>query len=142
MRGLAIKAMQGDAASQCQFAAAFKHGHGGIMRSDKLAMEWYSRSANQGYANAQYGLGRYYQEGFSVPRDDAKAVEWYLKAATQGHANAQYEVALSYDQSRGVPKDKSKAMGWYLKSANGGNLFARASYVSLRDNGYKTPLVD
>jgi TPR repeat protein len=40
--------------------------------------------AEQGYASAQYNLGRMYANGDGVPEDDAEAVRWYRLAAEQG----------------------------------------------------------
>ncbi|EGE27627.1 tetratricopeptide repeat family protein, partial [Moraxella catarrhalis O35E] len=43
--------------------------------------EWYTKAANQGYADAQFNLALMYYEGQGVSQDDQKAVEWYTKAA-------------------------------------------------------------
>ncbi len=52
------------------------------------AAAWYRRAANQGDADAQYSLGRLYENGTGVPKDTAQAAAWYRKAADQGHADA------------------------------------------------------
>ena len=39
------------------------------------------RSAEQGDAEAQFSLGRMYDEGEGVAEDDAEAVRWYRLAA-------------------------------------------------------------
>ena len=52
-------------------------------------METFSRA---GDANAQYGLGVMYHNGYGVKQDDFEAVNWYRKAAEQGHASAQYSL--------------------------------------------------
>ena len=64
-----------------------REGRGGLPQSDALAVEWYRKAADQGYAQAQYNLGGMYEEGRGgLPQSDALAVEWYRKAADQGYA--------------------------------------------------------
>ena len=53
------------------------------------AMKWYRMAADQGYANAQYGLGIMYDNGRGAVQDYSAAMKWYRMAADQGHANAQ-----------------------------------------------------
>ncbi|KAF9135245.1 hypothetical protein BGW39_003925 [Mortierella sp. 14UC] len=140
LRGLVARAMQGDAKSQYQLAVSYRNGSDELSQNDKLAMEWYNKAADQGHTKAQYCLGEYYDEGFSVPKDYVKAVEWYLKAARQGDVDAQFLVGLRYEYGQGVSQDKSKAMGWYFKAVNAGYKSARSRYGSLRDKGYTISL--
>lgn len=42
------------------------------------------KSAEQGYALAQYSLGTCYQTGNGVPKSEEEAIKWYQKAADQG----------------------------------------------------------
>ena len=46
------------------------------------------RSAEQGYTEAQYNLGRCYYNGEGVSQDYTQAVYWWRKAAEQGHRMA------------------------------------------------------
>ena len=46
------------------------------------------RSAEQGYTEAQYNLGRCYYNGEGVSQDYTQAVYWWSKAAEQGNADA------------------------------------------------------
>ena len=48
------------------------------------AKRWYTEAANQGDANAQYGLARLYREGKGVEADFEVGRECYLKAAAAG----------------------------------------------------------
>ncbi|MBE9589341.1 tetratricopeptide repeat protein, partial [Moraxella sp. K1630] len=50
------------------------------------AIEWYTKSANQGYAEAQYNLGVMYYNGHGIKQDYQKAFEWHSKSASQGFA--------------------------------------------------------
>ena len=73
--------------------------------------------AMQGDAEAQYKLGRIYDQGKDVPEDDARAASWYRKAAEQGVANAQIALSNLYYAGEGVPKDASQALFWYRRAA-------------------------
>jgi TPR repeat protein len=58
------------------------------------AVKWYRKSAERGYAEAQYRLGFLYEYGRGVPRDIKEARNWYKKAASQGDISA--KTALKY----------------------------------------------
>jgi TPR repeat protein len=74
-----------------------------------------AREANHGKADAQFILGRMYQQGIGVAKDGAKAVEWYRKAADQGQAAAMSSLGLAYADGLGVPRSEDEALGWYRK---------------------------
>ena len=57
-------------------------------RDDEEAMKWYRKAAEQGNAEAQYRLGRFYERGWGVVKDEAEAMKWYRKAAEQGYQYA------------------------------------------------------
>jgi tetratricopeptide (TPR) repeat protein len=48
------------------------------------AFKWHTKSAAQGYANAEINLGILYEDGLGVTKDISKAIEWYTKAAEKG----------------------------------------------------------
>ncbi len=50
----------------------------------KKAVHWYTKSAEQGDAEAQYHLGVMYKNGRGVPQDHEKAIKWFTKSAEQG----------------------------------------------------------
>jgi TPR repeat protein len=49
-------------------------------------VEWFRKSAQQGYAWTEYNLGFMYANGKGVSQDYTEAVKWYRKAAEQGAA--------------------------------------------------------
>ena len=57
----------------------------GATHDYKKAFEWYTKSAEQGYAIGQCNLGVMYEKGHGVTKDHKKAIDWYTKAAEQGH---------------------------------------------------------
>ena len=89
-----------------------------ILFNANHAIELYLKSAEQGYAVAQYNLGLCYEFGEGVEQDFVKSAEWYEKSAEQGHAVAQYHLAYYYEMGKGVKKDISKAYELYKKSAD------------------------
>jgi TPR repeat protein len=64
--------------------------------------------AEQGNAEAQYGLGVMHWEGHGVPQNYGEAFNWFRKAATLGRAEAQYRVGQMYFIAQGVPQDYGK----------------------------------
>ena len=54
----------------------------------KTELEATKEKADQGFADAQSGLGYMYQEGQGVEQDFKEALKWYQKAADQGYAAA------------------------------------------------------
>jgi uncharacterized protein len=84
------------------------------------AVKWYRKAADQGFALAQYHLGRMYYIGNGVPKNDAEAVRWFRLAADQGNARAQYVLGLIYAFGKGVPQDYVSAHMWFnLAAAQG-----------------------
>ena len=63
-----------------------------LNRHDKKAVYWFTKSAQQGNANAQHNLGLAYYEGKRVKKNYKQALEWFTKSAEQGNANAQYNL--------------------------------------------------
>ena len=90
------------------------------------AIEWYTKSANQGLAEAQYNLGVMYYNGQGVKRDYPKAFELFTKSANQGYAKAEYNLGVMYYNGHGIKQDYQKAFEWFTKSANQG--YAEAEY--------------
>ena len=61
-----------------------------IEKDTEHAIEWFTRSAEQGNQYAQYMLGKLYLAGKEVPRDEEKAAYWLTQSAEQGNQYAQY----------------------------------------------------
>lgn len=89
------------------------------------ALEVWLPMAEQGVADAQYGIAVMYENGHGVPKDEAKALEWYLKAAEQGDANAQFMAAVIYGRGTSVKYDVLERLKWYHKAAEQGHVMAQ-----------------
>jgi len=57
----------------------------GIQQNDQQAYKWFLKSAEQGYAPAQYAVGVALREGRGVQANAVNAGTWLKKAAAQGY---------------------------------------------------------
>lgn len=87
---------------------------------NNAAFDLYMKSAEQGYAVAQYAIGAFYFQGDHVSKDLSKALEWFTKAAEQGFAPAQFSVGMRHLYGEGTPEDAAKAVEWLTKAAEQG----------------------
>lgn len=78
------------------------------------------RHAESGDAQAQFELGRAYEDGVGVAQDDERAAQWFRKSADQGNARGQNALGVMYALGRGVQRDKEEAVRWYKKAAKQG----------------------
>ena len=81
--------------------------------NDVAAADLARKSAEAGYAPAEYQLGAYYDNA----GDSASAVNWYKKAADQGFGLAEHDYAEFLASGRGVQKDLQLAKVYYLRAA-------------------------
>ena len=81
--------------------------------------------ADAGDANAAYGMGLLYGNGFGVDMNDELALNYYGIAAEQGHADAAFNLAVMHQNGWGVPMDEEKANEWYKLAADKGNTEAQ-----------------
>jgi TPR repeat protein len=81
------------------------------------AVEWHTKSSEQGHSLAMNNLGYCYEHGQGCDQNDTKAVEWYEKSANLGCITAMSNLGTMYQYGRGVTKDLTKAREWYTKAA-------------------------
>ena len=106
---------------------------GEVLDNDpELAAGWFYRSAEQGYADAQFNLGLIYANGEGVAQDMNEAVELFKKAAEQGHVDAQNNLGALYFMGEGVTRDEDKAIDWFEKAAAQGNEEAKSNLEAIR----------
>ena len=105
------------------------------------AKEIIINSAEDGNAEAQYLLSRYYQDpnGLNQPK---VGEQWLLKTAQNGNPSAQYYYA--WDLSAGWKKSSveklSKAIYWFEKAGYNGSDKAYANLGALYDNNERNVL--
>lgn len=74
--------------------------HFDFIRDEVMAMKWYRKAAEQGFADAQYMLGLCY----CVKQDKPEAVKWLQKATKQGHEKAKKALTEVSKQKGAEPK--------------------------------------
>ena len=140
---------QGDAEAQCilGFMEFCGDNPDGFYEPQK-AVELFRKSAEQGWACAQYNLGWCYLMGwcsdttYTDPEtgdegllDTEKAnrlsFEWFMKAALQGADKAQTAVGLAYLEGTGVERDLEQALLWLNRAAEQGEVLAQRTLVSI-----------
>jgi hypothetical protein len=96
--------------------------------SDEEALAYFRKSANQGNAEGQFGLGSMLASGEGGPRNPAEGLKWISLAGNQGHKLAINEMALAHINARmgGVPvvTDDAETLRWVRLAA--GNDFLPA----------------
>ena len=99
---------------------------------DKAAVKWWTRLAEQGYADAQCNLGNCYYLGRGVTQDNKKAVGWYMKSAEQGDVGAQNHLVWCYAKGEGVTQDYKEAVFWLTKATEHGNAMAKEALEKMK----------
>lgn len=89
--------------------------------------------ARDGNAEAQYLLGRMYEQGDGVAKDLDEARKLYERAAQQGHDNAGQKLALFDNTESG---DESVVLEWYLPAAEEGDMEAQYNLGFMYETGW------
>lgn len=83
----------------------------------RRAIELWTPLAEQGNAEAQFGLGVIHNDAVGVPQDYTEANYWFLRAAEQGYAPAQFNLGNAYKNGTGFREDAGMAVIWWRKAA-------------------------
>ena len=126
-----------DAQLEYRMANMFLNGKG-TSPDFSTALFWFSKSAENGNAYAQYKLAVYFEEGQEIPQDTEIAQKYYAAALagfirqeeTEPDAQLEYRMAMMYLRGKGVPTDEQTALQWFIKGAEHG--FSSASYQAGR----------
>ena len=87
LKTLIEKAEAGDKDAQCNLGFLYEHSVGMETQYEE-AIDWYQKSAKQGYDMAQLALGIMYYEGEGVDNDIVTAYAWFNVAAANENATA------------------------------------------------------
>jgi len=131
-------AMRGDASAQYNLGTVYFHDE----EDYKEALKWFTRAAEQQYAEAQFYLGVMYATGLGVPQDYQEAAKWLRKGAAQGHAYAQLKLGDMHRLGKGVSHDDEEAAKWYRKAAEQGQIEAQIHLARMYLNGEGIPQDD
>ncbi|MDH3616538.1 MAG: sel1 repeat family protein [Gammaproteobacteria bacterium] len=103
------------------WAGDFQKGWAAYSSTDyATALSEWQDLADAGDADACYGMGLLYGNGFGVDMNDDQALRYYLAAAEKGHAEAQYNLGVMHQNGWGVPIDEEAGIKWYLLAADQG----------------------
>ena len=91
------------------------------------AVQYFYKAAYMGHCDAQYYLGKFYEEGLGVDQNFTQAVLWFYKAALLGNSMAQFELGCCYSEGIGVAQDYKEAVKWYRKAADQGDTMAQCN---------------
>jgi len=133
---LLLLAEQGDPQAQYDLGLLFVNPNEGEIDIAK-AFYWFSKSANQGVADAQYRLADLYE---NIKCDLPNAVKWYKVAAEQGHTEAQSTLGYLYENGLGVEVDFEEAVKWHKKAAEHGLAIAQNNLARCYEHGNGVPL--
>lgn len=135
---LVRKAKNGNNDACFNLGERFYYGRGGVGQDYIKAVEWYTRSAENGDCSSQKKLADCYRSGQGAKRDFSKAVYWYEKAAEQGDYDSQKAIVYCYkmggynliaDSEKaeraalkyGIDFDESKDIEELMRGAESGN---------------------
>ena len=86
----------------------------------QTALSEWQDIADDGDANACYGMGLLYGNGFGVDMNDDLSLKYYQIAAEKGHAEAQYNLGVMHQNGWGVPVNEAEGVKWYRLAADQG----------------------
>jgi len=107
-----------------------------IAAGDNSGLAQIRKSANLGYAPAQYKLSKLYENGQGGLRKDlAEARRWTERAAQAGDRLAMHNLALYYFEGTGGSKNTTVASQWFRKAADLGLTDSQYNLASLYEQG-------
>jgi TPR repeat protein len=111
--------------AQITIAILYENGVG-VLKDIEQAIDWYTKAAEEGVAQAQYLLGELYDNhSYINEKNQRESAKWTEKAAEKGHVQAQHKLSYVYNYGRGVHKDHKQAIKWCRKAAEQGYVSAQ-----------------
>ena len=129
--------------AQYELANSYMDGEG-VALDYQQAINWYQRTASNGYAHASNALGICYCRGMGVHLDLEKGYELQLKAAQDDCRIAQWNTAYNYLHGIGTKQDIKEGFNWTQKAARGGIAPAQcamAKYYAQGKNDFEIDLL-
>ena len=84
----------------------------------KEAFNWYTKSAQAGYAPAQCKVGAFLASGLYVAKDEANAFKWFKMAALSHNSEGEFRLGMCYFWGHGVEEDSAKAKEYFKLAAS------------------------
>ena len=85
LRAFTPLANQGNAEAQTLIGNLYENGLG-VIKDEKLALDWYEKAGKAGDAKGQHNAGIFYYTGRGVAVNYPAAYEWFLKATNYDYA--------------------------------------------------------
>jgi TPR repeat protein len=89
----------------------------GVQKNPSVAVQWFEKSAAQGYARGELNLGVAYRIGLGVQQDTQRALQLFRQAAAKRDAAAELNLADMYSRGEGVAANPVEALMWYRRAA-------------------------
>ena len=115
------KAQTGDARSAYEIGLGYLNGTQGFPKSEQTAFEWFMKSAEKGYPDAQYEVGLYYFQARPPVQQEnqqknfEEAFKWF-KRSTHHSGYIPYQavimLGMMYAEGQGVEKNDQAAKHW------------------------------
>lgn len=122
------RAERGDKKAQYQVGLTYALPSAGeVKQSAAAALEWFLKSARQGYLPAQEEAAKYFYHGLGGEKDLYQAFDWYQEAARQGSIDANYSLGLMWMKGEGAVANPRKAVEHLEIAARKGNEVTAAS---------------
>ena len=101
----------------------------------KKALKYFIKSAQLGFARAQYNIAEYYSQGIVSEKESAGlAYYWYRKAALQDDPKAQKEIGFHYLMGHGVEQNYTYGLNWLNLSERNGDPEAKSFMDEIQMN--------
>lgn len=120
---------------QALLAYSYSEGVNGLEQDFRKSFYWYEKSANSGYAPAQYKLAMLYAKGQGAKIDENKFYYWIEQSAKNGDSKGQFVMSMLLQNN-----DEQKAHYWLVKSFEQGNPVAQYEVGISYCKGEKVPL--
>jgi len=108
-------AEQGDPKAEVALGSLYVSGKG-VSQDGAVAMSWFKKAADQGYAEGQYDLALM-EEG----PNPKMAMQLLERSADQGFVPAEWRLGWDYELGEVVAQDLPSALVWYRKAAEAGD---------------------
>jgi uncharacterized protein len=93
-----------------------------LPKDAEKSVHWYQKSAEQGYAPAEYFLCL-----MQANREELESERCMRRAAEKGVPEAQFWIGVGYDQNQFGITDKQEAFKWFKQAAERGHVDAEAA---------------
>ena len=110
----------------------------GVRQNFAEAVDWYTKAAASGIAEANAYLASAYFEGRGVPANETEALRLLTEGAARGDAKCQSRLAQLYFIGKDVPRDYEKAFSYAQLAADGGDAAAMNMLGGMYEKGVGT----